>query len=89
MSAYRLLIRGKVQGVFYRESAKREALRLGVRGWIRNLEDSSVEAIVEGTDEQIQSFIAWAKQGPPLAQVREVLVSEVAESGFQTFEVRR
>ena len=71
-----LQIRGRVQGVFFRESARREALALGVRGWVKNLPDGSVEAAAEGEDTQVRAFIQWCHQGPSAARVEEVVVQE-------------
>ena len=67
-----LRIRGKVQGVFYRESARTEALRLGLTGQVRNLSDGTVEAVVEGTPEAIDEFATWCHRGPPQARVTTV-----------------
>ncbi|MBI3342255.1 acylphosphatase [Candidatus Curtissbacteria bacterium] len=67
-----LLISGKVQGVFYRKSAKIEAERLGIVGWIKNLDDGLVEVSVEGEKGRLEQFVAWCKKGPPLANVEKV-----------------
>ena len=71
----RLLIVGRVQGVWYRASAKAEADRLALHGWARNLRDGSVEALVAGPEEAIERFIDWAYQGPPKAQVERIEIS--------------
>jgi acylphosphatase len=65
MKTLRLQILGRVQGVWYRESMRREAVRLGVAGWVRNAPDGSVEAVVQGPDEAVDALIAWAHDGPP------------------------
>ena len=86
----RLRIRGRVQGVFYRDSAQREAQRMELRGWVRNRSDGSVEAVAQGPPERVAALIDWCHEGPPLAQVAEVAVTE--ESGDTEeleFEVRR
>jgi len=64
-----LIVRGRVQGVFYRASAQREARRLGLTGWTKNRHDASVEVIVEGEEDQVKDFLAWAQQGPSTARV--------------------
>ncbi len=86
----RLRIRGRVQGVFYRDSTQREAQRMELRGWVRNCSDGSVEAVAQGHPERAAALIDWCHEGPPLAQVAEVAVTE--ESGDTEeleFEVRR
>jgi acylphosphatase len=83
-----LRIRGKVQGVSYRESARIEALRLGLTGWVRNLPDSSVEAVVEGPVEALEAFVTWCHRGPTLARVSGVERTEHPARGeFSTFTV--
>jgi len=82
----RLLIHGKVQGVYYRVSAEREALRLGLSGWVRNRFSGEVEAVVSGPEERIQAFIDWARQGPPAADVRHIDITPentAPASGFR------
>jgi acylphosphatase len=66
MKTLRLQILGRVQGVWFRESMRREAERLGVAGWVRNAPDGSVEAVVQGPDEAVDALIAWAHDGPPM-----------------------
>jgi acylphosphatase len=68
----RLVIRGRVQGVFYRESMRQEAARLGVTGWVRNQRDGTVEAVVQGTPAAVEAILAWARRGPPDADVSAV-----------------
>jgi acylphosphatase len=84
-----ILITGKVQGVFYRKSARDQALAAGLSGQVRNLPDGSVHAIATGEPEQLDSFIAWCKQGPPRAIVSKVTVSEQELQLFQSFEIVR
>jgi len=76
------------QGVFYRASAREEAIRLGLAGEIRNLPDGRVEAVVEGARERIEEFVAWCRRGPPSAEVDDVEVRWSAASGqFRSFRV--
>jgi len=77
----RLVIRGRVQGVWYRGSMENEAERLGVAGWVRNRPDRSVEAEVEGAPEAVDALIAWARRGPPAARVTDVEVRRVDPHG--------
>ena len=83
----RLAIRGRVQGVFFREAMRQEAERLGVSGWVRNRRDGSVEAVVQGTLEAVDAIAAWARRGPPDAAV-SALESMPAEGDFLEFEKR-
>ena len=85
--AYRLRIHGRVQGVFYRLSAQREARLLGLCGWVRNLSDGTVEAIVEGASEPCERFIAWCRSGPAGAHVHAVDVQGAGDNGYEDFSV--
>lgn len=89
MPTKHLRIKGNVQGVFYRATAREIAEKLGITGWIRNTEDGDVEALVSGTDYQLNDFIAWCKQGPPRAVVTTVLVEDAEEQDFNEFTVIR
>jgi|SRR5450631_2434240 acylphosphatase len=81
----RLSIRGRVQGVWYRESMRREAERLAVRGWVCNRLDGSVEAVVQGPRAAVDEIVRWARRGPEDARVSGVEVSE-ADGDFAGFE---
>jgi acylphosphatase len=70
--ARRLLIRGRVQGVGYRYSLVDAAETRGVRGWVRNRRDGSVEAFVQGAESDVEAIVAWCRRGPPAAQVSAV-----------------
>jgi acylphosphatase len=70
-----LRIRGRVQGVGFREALRREALARGCSGWVRNRRDGSVEAVVQGDASQVQALIAWARRGPAAAEVTELVTS--------------
>jgi acylphosphatase len=83
-----LMIRGRVQGVSYRASAQAEAMRLGLRGWVRNRRDGTVEALVTGADANVASFIAWARNGPAGARVEHVEVSAAEAVDADAFVVR-
>jgi acylphosphatase len=83
----RLEIRGLVQGVGYRWSMVGEARRLGVRGWVRNRRDGSVEAMVAGTTESLDRIVRWARKGPAAAEVVAVEVFP-GDGSFGSFEQR-
>lgn len=75
-----LRIHGRVQGVSYRASAQREAIRLGLSGWVRNRHDGSVEALVCGSVAAVEAFVRWAQVGPPAARVDRVLSEDAVPS---------
>lgn len=81
----RLTIHGRVQGVFFRDSMRREAQRLGVAGWVRNCSNGSVEAVVQGAAPAVDAMVRWAHRGPELAEVRQVDIEPMdgAYSGFE------
>jgi acylphosphatase len=70
-----LLISGKVQGVYFRQSTLLEAQNLGVKGWIRNLMDGRVEAVFEGEEHEVKMLVNYCRQGPPAAKVNNLDVS--------------
>lgn len=76
MSSARFLVSGKVQGVFFRASARNEAVRLGLHGYARNLSDGRVEVIASGNDEAVSELEQWLWEGPPAARVQEVIRSK-------------
>jgi len=84
----RLRVRGRVQGVWFRESTRLEAEKLGVNGWVRNCPDGSVEAVLEGTPEAVRRLEAWCGRGPTAARVVEVRVSEEPPTGEVGFRVK-
>lgn len=80
---------GIVQGVFFRSSMKRVADKLGVKGWVRNLPDGSVEAVIEGPRDRVEELIKWAHRGPPLARVDKVeVVWEQYVGEFKDFRIK-
>jgi acylphosphatase len=83
----RVRVRGRVQGVFFRETTWRAALDAGVAGFVRNLPDGSVEAAFEGTPEAVDRLVAFARTGPPDAEVGEVEVTEESPEGVRGFSV--
>jgi acylphosphatase len=77
----RVLVAGRVQGVFFRQSLVDEAEARGVRGWVRNLLDGRVEAVLEGPEEAVGAVVAWCHEGPPVARVEAVESSEEPARG--------
>jgi acylphosphatase len=84
----RVVVRGLVQGVWFRESARRRADELGVSGWVRNNADGTVEAEVEGAADDVAVLVSWLGLGPPQARVDVVDVEEQAPRGERGFCVR-
>lgn len=89
MPTVHLVIKGKVQGVFYRASAKEVADGLQLTGWVKNTREGDVEAMATGSNEQLQQFIIWCKQGPARAIVDDVLIHFREEEEFDTFKIAR
>lgn len=83
-----MVVYGRVQGVWYRESCRRRAEEAGVAGWVRNHVDGTVEAVLEGEPAAVDDVVEWMGQGPPRAAVREVQVAEEPPVGETSFEVR-
>jgi acylphosphatase len=80
----RVVVRGRVQGVFFRASCRRRASDLGLAGWVRNRADGAVEAVFEGEPGAVEAMLAWCREGPPDASVEAVDVGEeppVGEGG--------
>ncbi len=86
--ARRFVARGRVQGVGYRSFAQNAASLTGVRGWVRNLDDGSVEAVASGTQEQIDAFAGYLHIGPRWGEVRSLEVSECAPPAASGFSIR-
>ena len=89
MSARRAVVRGRVQGVGFRFFAERAARELGVRGWVRNRPDGSVETVVEGEDSRIGSFLEKLRRGPLGSRVDGLDVEERQDEGFVSFDIVR
>ena len=87
MPSIRLVIHGRVQGVFFRDSMRMEAEKLGITGWVRNCRDGTVEAVVQGSEKSVEQIIRWAQQGPKLAQVEKVDVAPDSGSTYHGFDI--
>ena len=84
----RVIVRGSVQGVWYRHSCKREATTAGVAGWIQNNDDGSVEAVLEGEAAAVDRVVSWMRMGPEGAIVSEVEITDEPPQGEPSFRVR-
>ncbi len=86
--ALHLVVRGDVQGVFFRDSCRQKASTLGVRGWVGNRPDGAVEAVVAGPLEALEELVRWAHEGSPRATVDSVEVNPAEDLGTTGFEIR-
>jgi acylphosphatase len=84
----RVFVDGRVQGVGFRQNAVREADRLGLQGWIRNLPDGRVEAVYEGPRDAVEEMVAWSRGGPRWAVVTGIAVYDEEPKGERGFSVR-
>jgi len=83
----RIVVSGHVQGVWYRGSMVRQARAAGVAGWVKNLPDGRVEALLEGSSEAVDAMIEWCRHGPPGARVRDVETHEHTLQGLSGFDI--
>jgi acylphosphatase len=90
MVAWRVTIRGRVQGVGYRDAMIDAASALGVCGWVRNRSDGTVEALMQGDAAAAETLLAWCRRGPPAARVIEITTLDVTpDPSLVAFERRR
>ena len=88
MTRKRVVARGRVQGVFFRDSVRREAQSVGVAGWARNRDDGAVEAVFEGDDDAVARMVDYVRSGPGHAAVSDIEVTDEPADDLQGFEVR-
>jgi len=88
MKAIDVIVSGRVQMVGFRAFTRRNAVMLGVRGYVENLDDGRVHAVFEGEDYQVEKLLELVRQGPRMSQVREVKVWTVERAGYKGFDVR-
>jgi len=86
-TARHLVIHGRVQGVFFRESMRQQAVQLNVTGWARNRDDGTVEAVIQGSVESVGKLLEWAQQGPSRAKVTRI-DQDAASGEWTAFEIR-
>ena len=85
---FRVLVDGRVQGVWFRDRCRAEAEARGVAGWVRNLVDGRVEAVFEGSVDAVSAMVGWCRVGPPRAVVTAIEVTEEDPVGDQGFRIR-
>ncbi len=88
MTRYKITVKGKVQGVFYRSSTQAKAKELNLSGWVRNEEDGTVTIEAEGEEQKLEKLLEWCRQGPGAAVVNDVEYNEIEPKGVNGFEVR-
>lgn len=89
MPTVHLVIKGKVQGVFFRATAKDVAQAMDIKGWVKNTPDGAVEILATGSEDALQQFIEWSKRGPDKALVTSIAVSTTGEKSFDDFRIIR
>jgi acylphosphatase len=87
MRSVSLIVRGKVQGVYYRAKAEQKALSLGLVGHVKNLKDGGVYLEIHGPEDAVQNMVDWCGKGPVMARVREVIVSPIEHRDLSVFEI--
>lgn len=89
MKRVRVVVSGRVQGVFFRAETESKAVSLGLTGWVRNLPDGRVDAVFEGEEEKVNIMIGWCRKGPRFASVANIdVVEESYQEEFQDFSIR-
>lgn len=88
LSRSHVLVEGRVQRVWFRESARQVAEELGVSGWVRNLGDGRVEFVFEGSEDKVAEAVAWARRGPEHAVVTGIDITEETPQGLTGFAIR-
>ncbi len=89
MKTLRIFISGIVQGVFFRQFVKEQAEKLGLRGYVRNLNDGRVEAVIEGKDSDVDRMIELCKKGSPYSKVETIKIEKIGHQGFKEFKILR
>jgi acylphosphatase len=84
----RVVVHGRVQGVFFRDSTRQRARAAGVAGWVANRPDGTVEAVFEGDDDAVETLVRWVHEGPRGAGVELVEATDEEPEGLTGFEVR-
>lgn len=89
MKATHVIVEGRVQGVYFRDYTRTQALHLNLTGWVRNMKDGTVEAMLCGMEEDVASMVDWLKQGSPLSKVDKLQITHIVSAEiFTSFEVR-
>lgn len=85
----RIIVKGLVQGIFFRVGTKEKAQQLGITGWVRNLDSDKVEIIAEGEKKKIEELTKWCKKGPSSARIEEIKTEwQSCKAEFRDFDIR-
>jgi acylphosphatase len=84
-----VIVKGKVQGVYYRQSTREQARVFQITGTVKNLQDGSVEIIATGSSEQLKQFTTWCRQGPSRAVVTDLIITPLSLQSFNDFSIIR
>jgi len=87
MATINLLVKGKVQGVYYRKAAQEKARELNITGWVKYISGGRVEIMATGSEDAIKEFVEWCKKGPEKADVENVIVTPLSSAQFEDFTV--
>lgn len=89
LTQIKVIVKGRVQGVFYRANTQKTAQRLGIKGYVKNLADGSVQAVFEGDPKAVSQMVEWCRKGPEASIVDDVLTETIEDPAyFDTFEIR-
>ena len=89
MKTLRIFISGVVQGVFFRDFIREQAENLGLKGYVRNLDDSRVEVVVEGDNNEVNKMLELCKKGSPHSRIRDIEIEKIENKGFESFKILR
>ena len=89
MKTIRIIVSGRVQGVYFRQSTREQAIALQITGWVRNLADGTVEILATGDEKKLEQLILWCHTGPPRAVVNKIDVTDSSLNYFTSFEITR
>ena len=88
MPAKHIIVKGRVQGVFFRRNAQQKANELNIAGWVKNTDDDNVEILAQGDAYNLEKFIEWCKEGPPKAEVEDIEIrEEKTQEGLKRFSI--